>query len=278
MPTTRAWRDLDEANALTQTLSISHLRFTGLSRGQFIHLPAPGEFAGFLQGATRAGVENESTSLEKEWLAEDRNSADRLESALVRGPNSEPAYVRALSHLVPAGARVYVGNSLPIRWWDLAATRDRVVAVEANRGVNGIDGQLSTGLGLTAGLSGAAARDVWVLLGDLTALYDLAAPWALRTAALQEFSKSGHKLRIFVLNNSGGRIFTRVLAKAPGGAAPFENQHDIHFEKWAEMWNLQYVRVASAGELKSAAENESPVSIVEIIPSSQETAVFWAGL
>ncbi len=274
VPTTRAWRNLDEPLISTQTLSISPLRFSGMSRGQFISLPAPGEFAAFLRAATRS-VDGDSTDLEKEWLSEDRTSRDKLESVLLKVPKSEPAYVRAISNLTAAGDLVYVGNSLPIRWWDLVASRDRVAHVIANRGVNGIDGQLSTALGLAAGAGSQATADVWVLLGDLTALYDLAAPWALRTAALQEFAKAGRRLRIVILNNSGGRIFTRVLAKAPGGAKPFENQHDLQFKKWAEMWGISYSHVTSSGELATAAEAKDAFSLIEIAPASEETAKFW---
>lgn len=286
VPTTRAWRNLDDPMVATQTLSISPLRFSGMSRGQFISLPAPGEFAAFLRATTKS-IDGESTDIEKEWLAEDRTSRDKLEAVLLKVPNSEPAFVRAISNLVLHDDLVYVGNSLPIRWWDLAATRDRVAHVFANRGVNGIDGQLSTALGLTAGTVATssnsayhdfATSDVWILLGDLTALYDLAAPWALRTSALQSFAKAGRKLRIVVLNNSGGRIFTRVLAKAPGGAKPFENEHELEFGKWSEMWGLNYARVQSVAELTKASEATGPFSVIEVVPSSEETAAFWSQL
>ena len=81
---------------------------------------------------------------------------------------------------MPERARVFLGNSLPIREWDLAATAvPRGLSVAASRGLNGIDGQLSTFLGY-------AERQApnWALLGDLTALYDLeAAPWIISQLA-----------------------------------------------------------------------------------------------
>lgn len=274
VPTTRVWRDLDDSNVATQTLSISSLRFSGLGRGQFVHLSGHTEFSDFLKRAT-PNVALESTALEKQWLDRDRIACERLEAAVKRWPNSEPACVRAVSELIPAGTDVYVGNSLPVRWWDLVASRDHVTAVDANRGVNGIDGQLSTALGLAA----ARVRDAWILLGDLTTLYDLAAPWALRTEALKSFAKSGRKLRIVVINNSGGRIFTRVLAKAPGGAAPFENNHDLGFEHWAGMWKLSFARVTTAAEISQAnAKLSDAFAVIEIVPTATETAEFWQEL
>lgn len=275
VPTTRAWRDLDDVEVRTQTLSISHLRFSGLGRGQFIHLPGPGELRKFLResshvvnASTKASV---STAREKMWLNEDRHTLEKLERLLVILPNSEPSFVRALSKAIPEDALVYVGNSLPIRWWDLAATREHTHAIEANRGVNGIDGQISTALGLA---HGAGPSEAWILVGDLTALYDLTAPWALSKLK----NSSSVRTRIVVLNNSGGRIFSRVLAKAPGGAKPFENEHDLGFEHWAAMWKLEYRRIEDFNELSSVGSELGPHAVLELIPSSAATHDFWAGL
>ncbi len=130
------------------------------------------------------------------------------------------------------GARVYLGNSLPIREWDLAATRDdRGFAIEANRGANGIDGQLSTFFGWCD-----PARDNVCVVGDLTAIYDLNAPWIL--SQLRPL-----RARIVIVNNGGGRIFSRVasLRALDEGLREriIENAHDIRFEHWAAMWNLE---------------------------------------
>lgn len=275
VPTTRVWRDLDDPHVATQTLSISRLRFSGLGRGQFIHLPGPGELAEFLrQATTRDGraVPSVPTSREASWLKEDRVSAEKLETILRGSGRSEPAFVRAFSDLVPSDAILYVGNSLPIRWWDLVANRNQISAVQANRGVNGIDGQLSTAFGLAKG--GGTPRELWILVGDLTALYDLAAPWAL----LKNPSGAVPRVRIFVLNNSGGRIFTRVLAKAPGGPAPFENEHALNFEKWAEMWQLDYTRVDHPRDLEARASSLRSQAVVELRSSNEDTAKFWTEL
>jgi 2-succinyl-5-enolpyruvyl-6-hydroxy-3-cyclohexene-1-carboxylate synthase len=270
IPTTRVWRDLDEAGTRSQTLSISKLRFSGLGRGQFIHLPGLGEFASFLAAST-SSVAKESSKAQRRWIHEDRLAFEKLEALLARRPLSEPGFVRRLSELIPKGATVYVGNSLPIRWWDLAATREKPSSVEANRGVNGIDGQLSTAFGLAAG---GQSNELWILVGDLTALYDLSSPWALTRGTLSE---SKTKIRIVVLNNSGGRIFKRVLAKAPGGSAPFENAHTLEFKNWAAMWNLDYTRVISAAELTDFSRLADR-AVIEIVPSADETALFWTEL
>ena len=268
VPTTRVWRDLDDVDVLTQTVSISHLRFSGLSRGSSIYLPGSGELRKFLREATSQAPRQ--TVREKKWLEEDRQSHEKLERLVKILPQSEPAFVHALSLAVPEDAMIYVGNSLPIRWWDMVATRSRTTVAEANRGVNGIDGQISTALGLARG---AGPSELWILVGDLTALYDLSGPWALSKLASQNV-----RTRIVVLNNSGGRIFTRVLAKAPGGSAPFENEHDLGFEHWAKMWKLDYHRLENSNELETLAQSLGRHAVIELIPSPESTGDFWSGL
>ena len=79
-----------------------------------------------------------------------------------------------LDHM-PDPCTLVLGNSLPIREWDLAATfRCARLEIGASRGLNGIDGQTSTFLGFAE-----ATTENWAILGDLTTLYDLAAPWIL---------------------------------------------------------------------------------------------------
>ena len=80
--------------------------------------------------------------------------AARVEELLECYPDSEAALIRALSHYASLGGGVFLGNSLPIREWNLFAQWSRPVrAVRANRGANGIDGQISTSLGWTADVS-----------------------------------------------------------------------------------------------------------------------------
>ena len=103
--------------------------------------------------------------------------AAALEELLEAYPDSEPALVRAISHFACIGTGIYLGNSLPVREWNQFAQWIRpVTSIRANRGTNGIDGQVSTWLGCSA-----EQQDAWAILGDLTTLYDLAAPALLTT-------------------------------------------------------------------------------------------------
>jgi len=245
VPTARIWRDLDEAACAIDVLSLTPLPFPGLSRGEMICA----EIAPVV-----AAVDVKAGSIEA-LAHKDRAATASCEKIFAGEPFSEPALIRRLSEKIPADSLVYVGNSLPIREWDLAAAHSRPFTVQANRGVNGIDGQISTFLGL-------AERGVenWGVIGDLTALYDLAAPWALgaRSADL--------KFRLVVVNNGGGKIFSRLFK-----SNFFENRHDLRFEHWARMWNLDYQQWTEIPDRLAASDRE----VIELRPDPVSTQLFW---
>jgi 2-succinyl-5-enolpyruvyl-6-hydroxy-3-cyclohexene-1-carboxylate synthase len=161
---------------------------------------------------------------------------------------------------------VFLGNSLPIREWNLFAQWSRPVTdVRANRGANGIDGQLSTWLGWSADVP-----DVWALIGDLTALYDLAAPFVLNQLP-------DHRRVLAVINNRGGGIFRRLPrleTMSPRAAECLENPHRADLAGFAALWGIQHLRVCTADDL-DALESCGNHILLEVIPDARQTAAFW---
>lgn len=219
VPTLRFWRDLDTLDL--PVVHYSDLPFTGLTRGDvrpLFSLPSPSPLA-----------------RDENFFATDRDLAARFKDILDAEPASELAMIRKLSRELPFHARIYLGNSLPIREWDLAATRElRGYEYEANRGANGIDGQLSTFFGWCA-----PDRDNICIVGDLTAIYDLGAPWIAR--------QLDARFRIVIINNGGGRIFGRVASLRTLDPALreriIENVHSVRFDNWAKMWNIDVMEL-----------------------------------
>ncbi|MCU0699915.1 MAG: 2-succinyl-5-enolpyruvyl-6-hydroxy-3-cyclohexene-1-carboxylic-acid synthase [Myxococcaceae bacterium] len=121
----------------------------------------------------------------------------RAESVLSqRGDRIEEALVaRALVRALPAGTNLVVSSSMPIRDVDAFASSPERLHVFTNRGVNGIDGVVSTALGV----SGATGRPTALLIGDVAALHDLSG-WLLASTA-------SAPLVAVVVNNDGGGIF-----------------------------------------------------------------------
>ncbi|HKI95610.1 MAG TPA: 2-succinyl-5-enolpyruvyl-6-hydroxy-3-cyclohexene-1-carboxylic-acid synthase [Gemmatimonadales bacterium] len=250
VPTLRLWRDLD-LGLDVPVLSVSRVPFSGLPGSEIVCAP-PGAV---LDAVTPPTPSRAARAYVELLRPSDRDRAHAFEALLARHPTSEPALVRTLSEIIPEGALVYLGNSLPIREWDLVANRaPRGWSVGVNRGANGIDGQLSTFLGMCR-----AGRENWAVVGDLTALYDLQAPWALAGV-------DAECVRIVVLNNGGGRIFERMYT-----SETFQNPHAVGFEEWARMWQLPYERwttVPATGPI-------APRSVIELIPDRAATRAFW---
>lgn len=202
VPTTSFWRRLEDAPNELEVLSISPLPFSGLSWAPMIQT----DIAPFFSS----------------YCLKTRFQAPENEKQLSFEPQSEQALLQQLSNTIPEGSLVYLGNSLPIRHWDASAGL-KSFEVYANRGLNGIDGQISTFLGLCD-----PEKENWAIVGDLTALYDLAAPWILPQLAAK-------KIGIVVVNNGGGQIFKKMFA-----SDVFLHQHNLSFEGLAQFWNLHY--------------------------------------
>ena len=88
---------------------------------------------------------------------------------------------------------VHYANSLSVRLANKYAQHH----VWCNRGVNGIEGSLST----SAGMSLSTQANVYCVIGDLSFFYDQNAIWNTRLRG---------NLRILLLNNGGGKIFQHV--------------------------------------------------------------------
>src|SRR5690606_235384 len=110
-----------------------------------------------------------------------------------------------------------------------------VAEVRANRGANGIDGQLSSWLGITASDPTAS----WAIVGDLTTLYDLSAPFLLDQLAAAERT-------LVIMNNGGGGIFEglpQLREMHPDARGWLKNSPNCDFSAWAAMWRLPHLRI-----------------------------------
>jgi 2-succinyl-5-enolpyruvyl-6-hydroxy-3-cyclohexene-1-carboxylate synthase len=131
------------------------------------------------------------------WLEAGRQAAAAIEAELeaLEEP-TEPGAHAALARLYADGDLVYTASSMPIRDQEAfvpsAATQVRFLC---NRGANGIDGLISSGIGSAT----ASSRPTWIVTGDLGLHHDMNGLAALRHASAP--------VRVVVLNNNGGGIF-----------------------------------------------------------------------
>ena len=153
-------------------------------------------------------------------------------------PYSEMAAIGALLRSLPTPCALHVGNSSAIRYAQLFALPDDV-EVCCNRGMNGIDGSLSTAIGYSV----CSDKLNFVVLGDLSFFYDMNALWN---------GNYGCNLRILLLNNGGGELFEAL----PG--VEWEERtkrfvaakHTTSARGWAEERGFAYFAVRNEAELE----------------------------
>ncbi|MCP5545856.1 MAG: hypothetical protein H7A50_00630 [Akkermansiaceae bacterium] len=258
VPSGRFWRDLEELEK-TDVWSICRNGLPGIARESHVTRGNAGR-------VLRALGEIDPADDALDHLQGNSARAAHIDELIETYPDSEPALVRQLSHYASIGSSVFLGNSLPIREWNLFAQWQRPVQlVRANRGANGIDGQISTWLGATA-----FHADAWCLVGDLTALYDLAAGFALG-----QVEPRGRVLA--VLNNGGGRIFSRLPRLRSMSAQAVEcmtNPHAADLSGFAKLWGMPHHLIRTADDFDTFEAGET-TSLLEIRPSDRETAAFW---
>lgn len=249
VPTFRLWRDLEDRMGQVAVCCLSDIPFSGLSWGK-----VESDLSHRYLDDGRA-INSQILPTAEAWVKSDRTYSQRLHQLFEEEPTAEASLIHQLSRRIPRRSHIYLGNSLPIREWDQAAClEDREFRVTASRGVNGIDGQISTFLGLSS-----SDRDNWAILGDLTALYDMAGPWILQ-------QMPEYRINIVVVNNSGGQIFARLFSHKE-----FLHSHNLNFKPLADMWGLHYERWTRVPE----AIAEHNARLIEIVPDEAATRRFW---
>ena len=143
--------------------------------------------------------------------------------------DSEFRFIKALFSRLTHEDRLHFGNSMTVRYGNWAGkTQARVCS---NRGVSGIDGCLSTAVG-----DAIANPDnsVWVVLGDVSSVYDSNALW----------TDLPPNLTIVILNNSGGRIFDFINGpnELPAIRDYIHTPRTFDFGKLAAFYNVEYLK------------------------------------
>jgi len=247
VPCSRAWRDLENTPDIP-VLSLSRRPFSGLARDSELLVASP-------------GLLSKSHAVPSDRTPRTKDQPD-ISKLIKQFPSSEIACLRNFELEILPESLLFLGNSLPIREWRLA-TYSRPVQTYANRGANGIDGCLSTFLGLAYEYPAAS----WGIFGDLTTLYDLSAPSILS-------SMPNRAIRIIVINNGGGRIFRQLpnfQQLSASDEAVVENHHHFDYEAWAKSWGLDYTLY----ETGSFFPDPDKPLVIELRPDQAQSDAFW---
>lgn len=164
-------------------------------------------------------------------------------------------------------SHLFVGNSLPIRACHAAGSWSGPLRhLGLNRGASGIDGLVSTAIGMAIGLDKMITDGLTLLVGDMSALYDLNAFYLLRTCLTP--------IRIIVINNNGGGIFSFLPVN--DGSAQFETYFTMpthtQFASIATAIGCRYEKVTTLSHLTSVlSEPISSHCLIEVVVSISDT-------
>jgi len=159
--------------------------------------------------AALEGAKSDSDFFDSWWDAETTASSAITEVVESESRVTEPWVARQVASSIVEGDALLLSSSMPIRdfeWFAESCPR----TVYSNRGVNGIDGVVSTGIGIAIG----SGRGVTVLIGDVAFLHD--------SNALINLVERGVDVRIVVVDNRGGGIFSFLDQAKALEHEPFE--------------------------------------------------------
>ena len=203
----------------------------------------------------------------RRWRDEEKRLARLLALELDgRGRVVEPAVVAVLARHLPARTSLFVASSMPVRdaeyFWP---ANDRGHVLSFNRGANGIDGTLSTALGVAHG-----NRPTVLLTGDLALLHD--------TNGFLSVPKLKGGLTIVLINNNGGGIFEHlpVAQFNPPFEEFFATPQNIDFPKLCATYGVAHVVVKSARQLARLVAKlpKNGVRVLEVRTDRKHDASF----
>ena len=207
------------------------------------------------------GKNNNSDTYLNIWRCLDQVGKKQLSLAIDEPHCFEGRTIRELQKKIPEDGQIFVANSMTIRDFDYFWFSGESKAVlYGNRGVNGIDGTISTALGLAVN-----GRPTYLVTGDLSLFHDLNGLAVAKTHNLN--------LTIILHNNDGGGIFEYLPQK---GTKHFDylfsTSQGLDYSGAAKLYGCGYTKISSPDELSSVLAKigqESGVHIIEI-PTNRE--------
>lgn len=219
--------------------------------------PDARSWSGRWVAASRALIEDIDVAPD---ISADLGAHAKAELAAVRAPVTRRALVEAVWRATWPKDRLVLGASRLIREADKVLPGKRV-PVHANRGLAGIDGTISTALGMAlASQAEGAEGTTRVLVGDLTFLHDVG-------ALLFGVGEVRPRIQVIVGNDNGGTIFDGLevaQSAGPGYDRVLLTPQVVDIPKLAEAYGWDYLRVETRGALDQAMTASLRPVIVEV--------------
>ncbi len=210
-------------------------------------------------------ITSDSSDFKSRWLSR-KKKVNQIRDAFLN--NQEYCDLKVFDHIrkqLPKGVNLHLGNSTPVRYSQLFGSTPNTTYY-SNRGVSGIDGQIST----AAGIATASPEKLNILItGDLGFLYDNHGLLLLPHCP---------NLKIIVINNQGGGIFRFIPGPdtVAGFEEYFEAKHQLNFEHLAKAFHVEYAKARNIKELNEVLptffNNSSGSMVLEVQTPSELNA------
>ena len=197
------------------------------------------------------------------WQAVNTATKEALYSLRDDAELSEGKLFLLLNELMPTHSTLFVGNSMPIRDLDtFFFNNQKQIRTLANRGANGIDGVISTALGVST-----VSEQTVLAIGDLSFYHDMN---GLLAAKLQK-----QNMTILLINNDGGGIFS-FLPQANEKEyfeLLFGTPHGLDFAHAAALYGAKYNKVKNWEEFGQVFTQSFTIPGLKVIevPTERES-------
>lgn len=204
---------------------------------------------------------NEPTVNRKDWIERWQSIEAQSRKAItqhISQATDESAFVSTLIQKLTKDDALFVSNSMPIRDVDNLLF-DSEVEVYANRGANGIDGVISTALGM------AVHKRVTLLIGDLAFYHDMN---GLLMAKLNDIH-----INVVILNNDGGGIFSYLPQKTAAEQyfeRLFGTPTGLNFEYTAMLYDFSFKRLNNITDFSQVSFSTMNSYIYEILTNRED--------
>lgn len=183
-------------------------------------------------------------------------------------PYSQAFAFQQFLQKAPADCVMHIGNSSTIRLSQYLNFHPQT-KIFCNRGVNGIDGCMSSFIGHAA----CTEKTCFLLIGDLTFFYDMNALWNRYV---------GRNVRILLFNNGGAALFhyNQGIKNFPTLNQNVAAEHAATAKGWVESVGCKYLSASNEQELNAAldvfvaTESDCPI-VLEVFTQKEEDAVIW---
>jgi 2-succinyl-5-enolpyruvyl-6-hydroxy-3-cyclohexene-1-carboxylate synthase len=196
------------------------------------------------------------------WGTAETSAQKSINAALADEPGlSEPGVARALYGLLPEASNLVVSSSMPIRDVEWFAAPRTGLRVYANRGANGIDGVVSTAVGIAL----ATRQPTTLLIGDIALLHDVNGLISLVSREID--------LRIVVIDNNGGGIFSFLPQAQALELTKFEKifgtPHGVNLKMVAQAHQIDTHEVANMSDFAEVLSQRGPW-LARVVTDRQE--------